>query len=83
MIDAMHPEDIKAALRKRYGSIGRFVSTHGLPKTGVSDLFRGRTSKRVSDAVEKALSEEGGSESISLDGSKAQSAAHGLCAEAK
>lgn len=81
MIEAMHPEDIKAELRKRYGSVGRFVDAHDLPKTGVSDLFRGRTSKRVSDAIEKALSADRvESESISLDGSKAQSAAHRLSA---
>lgn len=84
MIKAMHPEDIKAELRKRYGSVGRFVSVHGLPKTGVSDLFRGRTSKRVSDAIERALSgARGVNESTSLDGSKGQSAAHRLSAGGK
>jgi hypothetical protein len=58
LLEQMHPEDVKAVIRKRYGTISRFVAAHDLPRTGVSDLFRGRTSQRVSDAVESVLAED-------------------------
>jgi hypothetical protein len=66
-LDRMHPEDVKAELRKRFGTIARFVAIHDLPETGVSDLLRGRTSQRVQDAVESAL--RGSDDSIELDSS--------------
>lgn len=56
--DQMHPEDVKAEIRKKYGSIKAFVQAKGLPQTSVSDLFRGRTSARVKDAVEEVLAEK-------------------------
>lgn len=55
-IEQMDREDVKAELRKRFGTIGLFEAEHGLPKKSVSDLLRGRASQRVSDAVESALS---------------------------
>lgn len=64
-----HPEDIKAAIRKRYGSVRAFIAAHDLPTTGVSDIFRGRTSKRVTDAIEQVLQEQS-SESKNLDRSR-------------
>jgi len=63
-LEMMHSEDVKTLLRKRYGTIRAFTEEHALPKTGVSDLFRGRTSARVREAVEKAVTE-----SIKLDDS--------------
>lgn len=66
VLETMHSEDVKAVIRREYGSIRAFVEQHQLPKTGVSDMFRGRTSARVRTAVEKALSE-----STKLDTSKA------------
>jgi hypothetical protein len=54
-LDFMHPEDVKAAIRKRYGTISRFIEERDLPPTGVSDLLRGRTSRRVREAVEDVL----------------------------
>jgi lambda repressor-like predicted transcriptional regulator len=66
-VDQMHPEDIKAAIRKRFGTVGQFVEQKGLPKTGVSDLFRGRTSKRVREAVEAVIAAQ--EKSIELDDS--------------
>ncbi|MEL7681110.1 helix-turn-helix domain-containing protein [Citromicrobium bathyomarinum] len=57
-LDRMHPEDVKAAIRKKYGTVARFVKQHDLPTSGVSDLFRGRTSARVANAVEKVLAED-------------------------
>lgn len=55
LLDQMHPEDVKAVIRKRYGTVAHFVEVFDLPRTGVSDLFRGRTSDRVSKAVESVL----------------------------
>lgn len=55
MIESLHPEDIKAAIRKRYGSIKKFEIEHDLPEKSVTDLFRGRTSQRVRHAVETAI----------------------------
>lgn len=78
LLDQMHPEDVKAAIRKRFGSIAHFVEVRDLPETGVSDLFRGRTSKRVREAVEEVLRE---AQSINLDVSSADPTAHRLNAE--
>lgn len=73
-LDRMHREDIKAAIRKRFGSVSRFIKEHDLPETGVSDLFRGRTSRRVREAVEGVLQQE--AESIDLDSSRNRRRAH-------
>ena len=54
----MHPEDIKAALRKRFGSVFAFEDAHDLPRKSVSDFLRGRANQRVKDAIAKALSPE-------------------------
>jgi hypothetical protein len=53
----MHPEDVKAALRKRFGSVAKFERLRSLPEKSVADLLRGRTSARVEEAVEAALNE--------------------------
>jgi hypothetical protein len=74
MLDRMHPEDVKAALRKRFGTVARFIEERQLPATGVSDLLRGRTSQRVRDAVEEVLREQ--AESIDLDSSASLDAPH-------
>lgn len=76
LLDQTHPEDVKAAIRKRFGTISSFIREKGLPPTGVSDLFRGRSSQRVRDAVEDVLKEQ--AESIELDDSKAVTDAHRL-----
>lgn len=57
-IEGMHPEDIKAALRKRYGSVFAFEDAKALPRKSVSDWLRGRPSQRVKDAIEGTLSSE-------------------------
>ncbi|MDX1966578.1 MAG: helix-turn-helix domain-containing protein, partial [Planctomycetaceae bacterium] len=51
----IHPEDIKAALRKRFKSVAAFERAHGLPRGSVTDLFRGQTSHRVANCVVAAL----------------------------
>lgn len=81
ILDQMHPEDIKAVIRKRFGSISRFIREHELPATGVSDLFRGRTSERVRSAIEEVLKEE--QKSINLDDSAKFAEAHRLSGAAK
>lgn len=55
LLGETHPEDVKAAIRKQFGTISRFVEARNLPTTGVSDLLRGRPSRRVSEAVEAVL----------------------------
>lgn len=67
LLDRMHPEDVKAAIRKKYGTVARFVQEHELPTSGVSDLFRGRTSARVAKAVEKVLAEDAESKHLDCD----------------
>jgi lambda repressor-like predicted transcriptional regulator len=37
----MHPEDVKAALRKKYGSLKAFELAHKLSKGAVCDVVRG------------------------------------------
>jgi lambda repressor-like predicted transcriptional regulator len=51
----MHPEDIKAELRKRNGSIANFIRANKLPVSGVSDLLGGRISRRVARAIASEL----------------------------
>lgn len=51
----MHREDIKAELRKRYGSLQAFSERVGLPDGLVSDALRGRRSSRAEAAIAAAL----------------------------
>lgn len=74
-LDRMHPEDVKASLRKKYGTVARFIEAHDLPATGVSDVLRGRPSKRVCDAIEEVLQEQ--AKSIKLDSSANSKPPHG------
>lgn len=57
MLTDMHPEDVKAALRKRFGSVAKFERMRGLPEKSVHDMLRQRKSARVSRAIEAALTE--------------------------
>lgn len=76
----MHPEDIKAALRKRFGSVFAFEDANDLPRKSVSDFLRGRPNQRVKDAIAKVLSPE---QSELSDGSEEFAGAHRLNAVAK
>jgi lambda repressor-like predicted transcriptional regulator len=51
----MHPEDVKAAIRKRFTSVAEFERANDLPTKSVNDLLRGRKSKRVVEAIEKLI----------------------------
>lgn len=55
LLERFHYEDIKASIRKKWGSINAFESQQGLPKNSVSDYFRGRRSRKVQAAVERHI----------------------------
>jgi lambda repressor-like predicted transcriptional regulator len=57
MPTALHPEDIKAALRKRHGSVVAFELARGLPAQSVKDVFSRRRPRR--NAVEAVAEELG------------------------
>ena len=48
-------QDIKAGLRKRFGSVAEFERARSFGPGSVSDQFRGRTSARVRKAIAEAL----------------------------
>lgn len=58
LIDEYHPEDIKAAIRKRYRTIGRFEKAENLAVSAVTDLLRGKMSKRTERAVRRVMEDE-------------------------
>lgn len=51
----VHKEDIKGALRKRYGTLIAFEQAHDLPTQSVKDVLRGRASSRVEQAIADVL----------------------------
>ncbi len=51
----MHPENIKAALRIRYGSLKAFEAAKNLPAGSVWDVLRGRAVRRTAEAMAKEL----------------------------
>ena len=55
---SFHPEDVKAAIRKRFGSLAKFELMHGLARESVSDVLRGRTSARVASVVNAVMALE-------------------------
>jgi phage terminase small subunit len=76
----LHAEDVKAAIRKKFGTIKEFHRVYDLPKTGLQEILRGRSSQRTSDAVDEVLAEV--EESKKLD-STADSVPQHLNAEAE
>lgn len=56
--DVYHPEDIKAAIRKRYRSLLAFERAHGLTDRSTTDVLRGRPNARVERAMLRVLREE-------------------------
>lgn len=58
LINEYHPEDIKAAIRKRYRSVSRFVLAENLKKGAVADILRGRKSARTERAIRRVLAEQ-------------------------
>ena len=58
LLDGMHKEDVKAVLRKRFGSVAAFERAEGLASQSVSEVLRGRPSRRTRDAIERILREQ-------------------------
>lgn len=56
----MHREDIKAAIRKAFGTLSAFERANDLPSKSVNDVLRGRTSARVQRAIDNLV--EGGAD---------------------
>ena len=52
---AVHREDIKAQLRKQFGSLLAFERKKGLPRNSAKDVLRGKASARTERAISKAL----------------------------
>ena len=57
LLDKMHKEDVKAALRKKFGSVAAFERAEALAAQSVSEVLRGRPSRRTRDAIERVLRE--------------------------
>lgn len=51
----MHPEDIKAELRKRYRTIKAFEQAKGLPVGSALDVIRGRSVRGTAVAIADCL----------------------------
>lgn len=69
-----HPEDVKAAIRKRFKSMDKFEKEHGLFKGAVHDLLRGKVTSKTAKVVDAVLIMEGAASSkptvISVDSGK-------------
>ncbi len=48
---AVHPEDIKATIRKRFGSLGSFEKARTLKARSVTDVLRGKRSRKTAQAI--------------------------------
>lgn len=51
----LHPEDVRAAIRKKFGTLAEFERVNRLPAQSVKDVLRGRTSKRIAKAIASEL----------------------------
>jgi lambda repressor-like predicted transcriptional regulator len=54
-LSKMHPEDVKAAIRKRFATVSAFERRYELPLKSVHDLLRGRASARVEKAIKSVI----------------------------
>ncbi|MBU6167044.1 MAG: hypothetical protein KGQ52_13090 [Alphaproteobacteria bacterium] len=52
---SFHAEDVKAAIRKRFGSLAKFEMEHGFPPKSVSAVLRGATSARIGAALDAVM----------------------------
>lgn len=55
MTASYHPEDIKAAIRKQFGSLRAFEEAKELPSQSARDVLRGRAVRRTAIAISEAL----------------------------
>lgn len=51
----LHPEEVKAQIRMRFGSLAKFEIAKGLPKNSVSFLLHGRPILPTAEAIADAL----------------------------
>ncbi|HEY2179656.1 MAG TPA: helix-turn-helix domain-containing protein [Caulobacteraceae bacterium] len=51
----MHPEDIKAEIRKRFGTVKAFEAAKGLGADSVRDVLRGRAARRAAEAISEVV----------------------------
>ena len=84
---AYHPEDIRSALRKRHGTVAAFARARSLKPQALADWLRGRTSAAVAAIVADELGEAeiqvAERQSMGMDDSDAEPAAHRLNAGAR
>lgn len=87
-VPAMHPEDVRAEIRKRFGTLNKFADAKGIKRTLIFDLLRGKSSTAstiVADAIGVNPDEfriMKNSTHLEID-SKAKGRAHSLNAGAK
>ena len=55
MLKGLHYEDIKASIRKKWGTLSAFEKANGLYPKSVHNHFRGLRNKKVEAAVEAHL----------------------------
>jgi lambda repressor-like predicted transcriptional regulator len=92
----IHKEDIKGALRKRYGTLIAFELAHDLPRQSVKDVLRGRASAPVEQVIAKVLEQplhslfprryvaaKAGDSSLKRDSKRPKTIAHRLSAGAR
>lgn len=85
---SMHPEDIKAAIRKSYGSLAKFERAKGLKSRSVTDVLMGRVARPTAEVVAAEVGHTAESlfpgvyKSASADSSDGEPAAHRLNSQA-
>ena len=75
----IHPEDIKASIRKQFGTVRNFELAYDLPNGSVHEVLRRRRWARIERAIESVISV---SPSEKTD-SRQAAGTHRLSAEAK
>ncbi len=84
-----HPEDIKAALRKRYGSLAKFERDRDLGGRSVTDVLLGRRRPDTAAAIADALGHDiaslfpGQYDSATADDNAVEASSHRLIAGAR
>ncbi|QPT08616.1 hypothetical protein [Sphingomonas paucimobilis] len=78
MLTELHREDVKSVLRKKHGSVAAFERANNLPEKSVNDVLRGRSSARVTKAIENELNEQTPSQSEVSDCSGGGAVSHRL-----
>ena len=72
----LHPEDVKAKIRKEFGSLLAFERAHELGRRSVTDLLMGRRRPAAAIAVTKLFGHEIALQSATADDSTTETDAH-------